>query len=932
MNSAIGGRRRILAAVVLAALAAGCGFQPAPELRRREGADAGPEEPNLGIGNPWTGWDDARAPLVSFDAVGGWRVEPPGAAGATQRIEHAVEPFTAGHAALRLVSTSTQALSLVRLLPPAPVPVPEPFDTLELRLGCHAEKNGAPAVTAAPPASVFACLEDAQGRPLRVGLGAFERNRWVLGHARQHRSFVVRGAFPYRLTAIEIEGWGRPVADELYLRNLAAYVESREPVVAEWRGGRWAQTYVNPARRVLHGDGSDPFGAASTRWPAPATSAPPVRIDGHTWDFAASATEPPASFRVTAGVDGVRVECRVDGAVAARWNGFARNPPAAAGSLRVERAEPGRLVLAYANGDLLRIESRGVALLVGIELGTRETSLAARRMEAPGAAAVSLPLLNGPVVVGWRPDDPRAAAFFACAYFDPWSSSATGLEFTEAPAGGGNAARVAYGGDSFARLVPLRETFVLAFSPRIEDVLPALPVRSGAFPGEAATRVWRCARAGERAPPLPRGMAVPIRYDDASGAPEPLPDGDELLPANPLWTRDAVRRDRSGNWVRGAAGATRLKMPFLRLWAESCTSAAPVSAAAQRVGVTRMAPWDLVDFDGRSPGAATFAAPLRAMHGLLAAVSADGYRPAVIHEDWAWLYASGAGACAGGPGLAADWARTPWLPLFALQRLRNACPLVAPPWNPADGSAAGSGLHRHLAACFVHGAVPLLPGGTSAVERAAAVRMAGLAEPWVERSGTAAVVRVAFEDGATLRTASEALADGSWRRGRLYVGFDGGLELWVNGSTGTPWTVRLGGDAHTLPPFGWFGAAAGKLLTCSVTVQQRRLDHARGPRYVWHDGGGSEAPFDGVACARAVLLCRAAGPGAGTACEATFPEGAARLGVAPGGGPVRGRPSAARAFGAGGEEIGAASVAERDGWFWIEPPAGTAVCRIEWTE
>jgi hypothetical protein len=65
---------------LLLAAAAGCVVQPPEPVPRRGSGTGGPPEPDLSLGIPWTGWDDACTPAVTFQRMAGWTTlaEPPG--------------------------------------------------------------------------------------------------------------------------------------------------------------------------------------------------------------------------------------------------------------------------------------------------------------------------------------------------------------------------------------------------------------------------------------------------------------------------------------------------------------------------------------------------------------------------------------------------------------------------------------------------------------------------------------------------------------------------------------------------------------------------------------------------------------------------------------------------------------------------------------
>ncbi|MBU4460702.1 MAG: hypothetical protein KJ579_09050, partial [Verrucomicrobia bacterium] len=97
-----------LPGLILAAIVAGisgCMVIPPEVAPHRGGAMRGPPEPDLALGAPWTGWDDACTPATAFHRLAGWTVavEPPGA---TCHLARLAIPFSGGRVVASLTASS----------------------------------------------------------------------------------------------------------------------------------------------------------------------------------------------------------------------------------------------------------------------------------------------------------------------------------------------------------------------------------------------------------------------------------------------------------------------------------------------------------------------------------------------------------------------------------------------------------------------------------------------------------------------------------------------------------------------------------------------------------------------------------------------------------------------------------------------------------
>ena len=289
---------------------------------------------------------------------------------------------------------------------------------------------------------------------------------------------------------------------------------------------------------------------------------------------------------------------------------------------------------------------------------------------------------------------------------------------------------------------------------------------------------------------------------------------------------------------------------------------------------TSAAPWHKVDCDARLPGAAQFGTTYRAYAKLLMAERTT-YGAVYSEGSRHWLYAglhdgSDAQLCAPKPHL------EPFLVDFDLLRI-----------HPLEMDAGMSWLGRYVKDPFVgpksgspeQAAAQALGGWEAALDRFNAATLAfGHQATLTETNvrGYDSDIRtycmiqpvqllyamrkaeaITYHDPATGRSMgpSEAIITGVLRDSQVFVRYDSGLEVRVNGSLTEPWRVEAAGTTWELPPSGWVCAAAGKVLSWSALVVGARADYCSTPDMRFADARGAmrrvgEFETDGAVLAR----------------------------------------------------------------------------------
>jgi hypothetical protein len=827
MRIRTGKRARWIAAAAVAAIGAGCWTAPPARVRTPLPEDADPGLPGLDLGAPWTGWDDAAEPALVFNDVSQWKAE-----GAELWELRRTAP-----AGARVVGRLRWASDgLVRLTPSSERWLREPFDSIELWAGWI--PGEAPAGEDAG-VEVDLIVTDAAGEDHGWSLGRLPaRPRGRLHHRLPHR-FLETAAFPFRLRELRFRAVGATPPD-LWLGHIALYAEHRVPIVTAWRGGTAA--YQTPWLHVLHGE-TPTWGLQDRLPPAgPSGAAPAVELTeegGGAWRWTCTRGDRAWGYRFhartgwTHGVDLLERAGEGGWRALARWRGFGLEDA----PLTVLRRDGERLHLARADGWRAVVDcARGVWSMEIQHDGRAGLDLAAGVIDVPGGMRVlDLPLYNeggaGPLIALLREGDPERPPLAVTVYFDPRFSSASELRFLEwSPEHPPSAARAIYRAGPDGRAPPVRERLMLFVSPHLMETLPALPAPDGGpvlpaawLSSTPATAQAQRVELAIQGWPVDRTAAPPAGVD-AAGLPPDALDLDD-----PLWMRDAIRRDAAGQWVRDASGAARIKWPFLTLWSDEDESFSP--GAAYRL--SGEPPWTATQHDPRSPEAGRFSGPYEACARLLAIECARG-RPAATPAARAWWYAG--------------WTQVAWLadpaeaaravraPLFAMNALGRAVDLAWPAALLFDAGPAG-------AAALLPGA-PVLGAEREPVRLARAAAVAFLLRPALDPRR---LRRMGYHDGQAVRGAVEALALRDGWPDRLYLEWEDSVEACAYlGAAGT-WRARLGGREHDLPPGGWV-IEAPNLFAGHLRVDGRRLWTVRTPD-VWVWDAEPEAEWSGTRCA-----------------------------------------------------------------------------------
>ncbi len=905
----------------------------------------------------WTDRLEDHGPLIDFEGLMGWTVEadPPVRASFGRSQDKQLWGLYVGK--LSYLSTSRTGRVVAR--PPAPLPIPEYFTAVNLWV------YGAPSI-ADHPVDIHALVTDASGAAVRLPLARVEESGWALVNRRFPGEPERPLRHPFQFDGLEFGHLYAPEGAELFIDSLAFYTETFHALPYPSRLRRSIPPGPGQSTGFNTGDGTLPFPVrAQSVMPEPAPLNHPAALsrmeqggfrfsyemDGVPYAYEIKPDEGPSSLQLLCA--GERIAVPVYGA----------HTLASADSPRrvvVQRVDRDELFVEYDDGLRCQLALAGHVLRIdisqrggraeGLDLGGLRTTSPARRLSIPYLA--SDPGYS-PSITLITPMD--GASLFVGVYPDWYRSNAS--EWTP---GESETSALAHGVARYhavhrGRRNDLYERIYVAASPRLEDVLPVTPNPEAARASEAAARIWvdadgpeSYAGEGERlrglfalgmtnvlyvAGPTVwsegddsrsfRDRAAPRRGGDAqfrefaaaladmgwrAGAYMNVRD---LSPINRHWSPDRIQRASDGNWKPGP-DRTYAARPIESLMlgtniARALAEKFPLSALYLDAHGERP-PWSDTDYDNRVPGAGGYLSSYYLTGELMMALSESIRGPVAVSDRHAWMYAGFADGL-----MAAGRSREPgpYLPVFKLTRLHGLSAFYGPPFdmNRPDEAAAD----HYVAAQIAYGNSGRIPADSVHPARLYYLMLA-----LQRRYALRMPERISYWNGTAYAGVSEALMDGTWKRSQLYFLYPGHLEIWVNGSDGETWTIRVGAETWHLPPYGWV-AVSPDFLACSALVDGARLDFVESPEYIFFDVRGSDKILRGFSSAGPLVIRESEILNIGGVEE--FTVGRSRhLGVEPVGG---------RAYGPSGERLGEIAVSAGPDRWRITCPPGTYRIELE---
>ena len=104
-------------------------------------------------------------------------------------------------------------------------------------------------------------------------------------------------------------------------------------------------------------------------------------------------------------------------------------------------------------------------------------------------------------------------------------------------------------------------------------------------------------------------------------------------------------------------------------------------------------------------------------------------------------------------------------------------------------------------------------------------------------------IEIKYNNNGVLVDSSTAIANDAYQSSQVYIHYGNGLDVYVNRSQSTNWTVSAGGVSYNLPSNGYVAYKAGDILEYSALSYGRRVDYVHGPDYIYCDGRGCRTNF-----------------------------------------------------------------------------------------
>ncbi|MGC9327295.1 MAG: hypothetical protein ACP5I1_06655 [Candidatus Hinthialibacter sp.] len=339
----------------------------------------------------------------------------------------------------------------------------------------------------------------------------------------------------------------------------------------------------------------------------------------------------------------------------------------------------------------------------------------------------------------------------------------------------------------------------------------------------------------------------------------------DFAPVNEHWNIDMVMRNSNGELV---TAWPRCYSPKALYAVEKDREIAPMiqkkfnTNAAYTDVHTSVSPWDRCDFDARTPGAGSFASTFYA-YGELLLHDQDVYDGHCWSEgNHQWLYA---GLCAGNYGLTYSnlrlW-KEPFLPHFDLLKMHPLTVDIGVPWtarffegkeNWNSKDQIEQSIDQFIAATIAYGHIGWL------VEEAHGIRQTCrsyyMLQQLQSRYAMEKPVRIQYGSPEGLVDSSQALLTGEWNRNWLYIQYENGVEIWINGNPRETWEINYNQKLFSIPSNGWMAVQGKDFLTGSLLEDGERYDFVSSPEYVFLDGRGTQRACDGIGSEGSVAVC-----------------------------------------------------------------------------
>ncbi len=120
--------------------------------------------------------------------------------------------------------------------------------------------------------------------------------------------------------------------------------------------------------------------------------------------------------------------------------------------------------------------------------------------------------------------------------------------------------------------------------------------------------------------------------------------------------------------------------------------------------------------------------------------------------------------------------------------------------------------------------------------------------------GVDEVEKIRYEDNGQLVDTSQAIKSDAYKKGRLYVRYKKGLEIFVNYNSKDSWTIEYKGKKYLLPPYGFFASDGKRFLEFSILKDNNRIEYVECPEYIYMDTWGKSMEVGDFTVSGAVAM------------------------------------------------------------------------------
>ena len=321
------------------------------------------------------------------------------------------------------------------------------------------------------------------------------------------------------------------------------------------------------------------------------------------------------------------------------------------------------------------------------------------------------------------------------------------------------------------------------------------------------------------------------------------------------WSEDYLARTSKGEWVYGSDSHFQVKNSrmlelqkkynavFREKYAPNCSYLDQLTCPPV---------WRYTDYDARVPDAGKFSAAYRVFAESLEQESRDFNGPVLSEGQMQWMFS----------GLCDSYAQPtrpdqPTLPDFQLRKLHLKSNdtgfhlKYTESWEPEQ-------VNRLLAAQIAYGHIGHLYGifhfAPPKTIPAHLLKSYFMMQQLQKYYSTIPVQEIKYDVNGHLMPVEDAIRAGTLGNNRVYLKYQNGLEVFVNRNSKDSWNVKFSGKSYQLPSEGWFACLPGRIITYSITVDNRRVDLIHGADYTYCNGGGTAYDFGSVTAANPYLL------------------------------------------------------------------------------